>query len=186
MRSMISGAKPGPSSLMVTATSSSLQLRRDLDPLAREIDRVLDQIAEAVEDRRIARADRLGARDRAAARHRWRRRNCDAAPPPPRSARTAACGRTARRSADSSVSLARMSRQRCACSRSSRTSSACGAFGGDRALQLLGDHRDGRQRRAELMRGGGGKPVELREMLLARQHQLGRGQRVGELARLPR
>ena len=39
------------------------------------------------------------------------------------------------------------------------------------------------ERRAELVRGGRGKPVELRQMLLARQHQLGRGQRVGELAR---
>ena len=84
---------------------------------------------------------------------------------------------------DSSVSLARISRQRVACSRSSRTSSPCGASARDRVLQFLGDHRDGRQRRAELVRGGGGEPVELREMLLARQHQFGGGQRVGELAR---
>src|SRR6185295_9956823 len=34
--------------------------RADVDTLAREIDRVFQQIAEAVEDRRIARADRLG------------------------------------------------------------------------------------------------------------------------------
>ena len=51
----------------------------------------------------------------------------------------------------------------------------------ERALQLLGDHRDGRERRAELVRGGGRKPVELRQMLLARQHQFGRGQRLGDL-----
>ena len=36
---------------------------------------------------------------------------------------------------------------------------------------------------AEFMRGRGRKPVELRQMLLARQHQLRRGQRVRELAR---
>ena len=54
----------------------------------------------------------------------------------------------------------------------------------DRALELLRDHRDGGERRAELVRGGGGEPVELREMLLAREHELGRGERVGELARL--
>ena len=88
--------------------------------------------------------------------------------------------------ADSSVSLARMSRQRCACSRNSRMSSPCGDVGRDRVGQLLGDHRDGRERRAELVRGGGRQPVELRQMLLARQHQLGRGQRVGHLPRLLR
>ena len=40
------------------------------------------------------------------------------------------------------------------------------------------------------MRGRGREPVELREMLLAREHQLGRGQRVGHqpafLGDLPR
>ena len=87
---------------------------------------------------------------------------------------------------DSSVSLARMSRQRCACSFSSRTSSACSESGLIARCELLGDHRDGGERRAELVGGGGREPVELREMLLARQHQLGRRQRVGELARLPR
>ena len=33
------------------------------------------------------------------------------------------------------------------------------------------------------MRGGGGKAIELRQMLLMRQHQFGRGQGVAELAR---
>ena len=94
---MISGAKPGPSSLMVTATSSSLQSAVDLDAVVREIDRVLEQIAEPVEDRRIARAHRR-RRIVLPGRRRWRCRNCGAAPPPPRSAPTAACGRTARRS----------------------------------------------------------------------------------------
>ena len=55
--------------------------------------------------------------------------------------------------------------------------------GGNRILQLLGNHRNSRQRRAEFVRGGGRQSVELREMLLARQHQFGGGQRVGELAR---
>ena len=62
-------------------------------------------------------------------------------------------------------------------------SSACGESGSIARSSSLGDHRDGGERRAELVRGGGREPVELREMLLARQHQLGRRQRVGELAR---
>ena len=53
-----------------------------------------------------------------------------------------------------------------------------GRVGPERALQLLRDDRDGRERRAELVRGRGREPVELREMLLAREHQLRRGQRV--------
>ena len=53
----------------------------------------------------------------------------------------------------------------------------------ERALHLLGDQRDGGERRAELVRGGGGEAVERREMLLALQHQFGRGERVGEQAR---
>ena len=34
------------------------------------------------------------------------------------------------------------------------------------------------------MRGSGGKTVKLRKMLFARQHKLGRGECVGQLARL--
>ncbi len=83
----------------------------------------------------------------------------------------------------SSVSLARMPRQRCACSRNRLTSSANGEFGLDRTLELGRDHRDGGERRAELMRGRGGEPVELGEMLLAREHELGGGKRVGQLPR---
>ena len=36
----------------------------------------------------------------------------------------------------------------------------------------------------QLVGGGGRQPVELGEVLLARQHQLGRRERVGEQARL--
>ena len=53
-----------------------------------------------------------------------------------------------------------------------------------RQLQLLDDHRNGRERRAELVGGRGRKPVELRQMLLAREHELGRGQRLGDLPAL--
>ncbi len=42
------------------------------------------------------------------------------------------------------------------------------------------------KRRAELVGGGGGKPVELGQMLLAGEHQLGRRQRVRQLPRIPR
>ena len=64
-------------------------------------------------------------------------------------------------------------------------SSAIGPSAG-RSLQLVGDQRDRGQRRAELVGRRRRQPVELREMLLARQHQLRRGQRLAELARLLR
>ena len=65
-------------------------------------------------------------------------------------------------------------------------SSACGSSVAHLARELVGDERDRGERRAELVRRRGGEAVERREMLLALQHQLGRGQRVGELARLLR
>ncbi len=52
-----------------------------------------------------------------------------------------------------------------------------------RVLQLARDQEDGRQRRAEFMGGGGGEAIELGQMLLARQHQFGRGERIGKFAR---
>ena len=51
------------------------------------------------------------------------------------------------------------------------------------ALQLLGDERDGGERRAELVCGGGGKPIKCGEALLARQHQFGGGECGRHLAR---
>jgi hypothetical protein len=82
----------------------------------------------------------------------------------------------------------RISRQRLACSSSSFTSSACGEYGSiarsSRAFELARDDRDRGERRAEFVRGGGGQAVELRQMLLAGEHELGRRQRVGQLARL--
>ena len=54
----------------------------------------------------------------------------------------------------------------------------------DGLFQLPRNQEDRRQRRAEFMRGGGRKAIELGQMLLARQHQLGRGQRIGKLSRL--
>ena len=63
---------------------------------------------------------------------------------------------------------------------------------GDRAVlrqdmvELLGHQRDGRERRAELVRRRRREAVELGQVLLPGEHQLGRGQRLGELARLLR
>ena len=54
----------------------------------------------------------------------------------------------------------------------------------DRALEFGCDHRDGRERRAELMRGRCREPVELGEVMFAREHELGCRQSLGELARL--
>ena len=63
-------------------------------------------------------------------------------------------------------------------------SSAWGDAGSIARSSSLRDHGDGRERRAELVRGRGRETVELGQMLLARQHQLGRRERVGELPRL--
>ena len=51
-------------------------------------------------------------------------------------------------------------------------------------LQFARDQKDRRQRRAEFMRGGGRQSVQLREMLFAGQYQFGRCQGVRELAGL--
>ncbi len=150
---------------------------------AREVDRVLQQIAEPVEDGRIARADRLGAAVR-------RQRDVDGDAEiavrrddflDQRAERRAVEGLAARRQfgelGEDVAAARRLLAQQ-------PHVVAMRGVGRHRVLQFLGDHRDGRQRRAQLVRGGGGEPVELREMLLARQHQLGGGERVGELARL--
>ena len=63
-------------------------------------------------------------------------------------------------------------------------SSADRTFLGPISCELLGHERDGGERRAQFVRGRGRQAVELGEMLLAREHQLGRGERLGELARL--
>ena len=53
----------------------------------------------------------------------------------------------------------------------------------EQALHFLDDECDGRQRRAEFMGRGGRQAVELRQVLLAGEHQFGRGQSVGKLPR---
>ena len=127
MRPMTSGGKPGPSSLIVTVTLSVAPRRRYVDPLVREIDGVLQQVAEAVEDRRIARADRLVVRVLGLihvdgdAEIAMRRR------PRPRSAPKASCARTAR-PAPAAPS---------AC-RGSRGSAAPARAGGARRRRMLG------------------------------------------------
>ena len=59
-------------------------------------------------------------------------------------------------------------------------------MGGDLRLrgEFVHDQGDGRQRRAQFVRGRGGDAVELAQVLLAGENQLGRGQRAGELPRL--
>ena len=104
--------------------------------------------------------------------------------PPRRSARRASARWNGAPSAGSAESLPRISRQRCACSRSSLTSSACGEPGPSARCSSFATTAMVDERRAELVRGGGREPVELREMLLAREHQLGRGERVRHQAAL--
>ena len=82
------------------------------------------------------------------------------------------------------VSLRRISRQRSAWLCSSARSSAKLPSRRRVARQLLGHHGDGGERRAELVRGRGGQAVERVQLLLAGQHHLGGGQRIGHLARL--
>ena len=55
----MSGAKPGPSSEITISIGVVVPPCIHLDGGAGEIDRVLEDVADAVEDRRIARADRL-------------------------------------------------------------------------------------------------------------------------------
>ena len=87
-------------------------------------------------------------------------------------------------SEDRLVSRFRISRQRSLWVRSSVTSSAWSGIVAERPLHLAGDQRDRRKRRAELVRGRRGQPVDRRQMLLALQHELGGRQRVGEQPRL--
>ena len=54
----------------------------------------------------------------------------------------------------------------------------------ERAFNFAHHHGDGGERRAKFMSRRGGKSVELREVLLARQHKLRRRQRIRKLARL--
>ena len=81
------------------------------------------------------------------------------------------------------VSLCRISRQRSAWLCSSAMSSAKLPPGGCVARQLLGHHGDGGERRAELVRGGGGEAVERVQLLLAGEHHLGGRERLGHLPR---
>ena len=53
-----------------------------------------------------------------------------------------------------------------------------------RPLQLLDHDCDGRERRAEFVGRGRRQSIELRQMLLARQHQFGRRQSLGDLPAL--
>ena len=59
---MTSGETPGPSSAISMTTSLARPAGRDLDALARKIDGVLDEIAEAVDDAGPALANGFGKR----------------------------------------------------------------------------------------------------------------------------
>ncbi len=60
MRSRMSGAKPGPIIADRDFDRVVVPLHRNIDAFAREIDSVLNQVAEAIDNGRIARADRFG------------------------------------------------------------------------------------------------------------------------------
>ena len=151
-----------------------------------EIDGVVDDVGEPVDDAGVAAADRLRALARER-RRRWRCRSarCGATISSTRwlkrdgleEGRTASCaergelGRGCRGSARPARAGARGPRR-------------SGPSSRQRVLELLGHERDGGERRAELVGGGGGEAVELGQVLLAGEHQLGRGERLGELARL--
>ena len=75
-----------------------------------------------------------------------------------------------------------MPRQRATCSRRRLTVVREGSSLRQLQVEFLGDQRDGRQRRSELVGRRRRQAVELGEVLLAGEHQFGRGQRLGELA----
>ncbi len=89
-------------------------------------------------------------------------------------------------SSEGADSLPRIARQR-----STDSSSRLKIVGERLVVRRLGGHfpddqRDGGERRPQFVRGGGGEPVELREMLGARQNEFRRGQRARRLPRLGR
>src|SRR5712671_269760 len=149
----------------------------------REIDGVFQDVADAMEDCRIARADRLaGARDRnpdldrdaeiAIRRHRFldQRRQWHAVE------RRAGCRQLRDLGQDIAAPL-RLFAQ-------GLDVAGQWAVSGHALLQLARNQKDRRQRRTEFMRGGGRQTVQLREMLFAGQYQLGGRQCVRELAGL--
>ncbi len=79
-----------------------------------------------------------------------------------------------------------MVRQRSLWLSSSSASAACGESGGQIARQFLGDDRDRRQRRAELMRRRRSQATDRRDALLARQSELSRGIGIAHPARFER
>ncbi len=81
-----------------------------------------------------------------------------------------------------------MPRQRSTCSRSRLEILRHGGRGGGPELadQLLGHHHDGAEGRAEFVGRRGRQPVELGEVLLAGENQLGGGEGLGEEPRLLR
>ena len=183
MVSITSSGKPGPSSAIVTSSSECAPFSLDLDSRPGKVGRIFDDIAEPVDHARPALDDRLG---RARRRRIARRPSADREPD---AARAIGLGRLLEHGAHADtracrgscslgrrVSFCRISRQRCAWVRSKRDVLAQRAVGGKLALELLRHDRDRRQRRAELVRGGGGETIERVQLLLARQHEVGRGQ----------
>ncbi len=75
-----------------------------------------------------------------------------------------------------------MVRQRSVCWRKSLMSAPYGEFSGIARSKLADHERDGRKRRAEFVCGGGGKTVDRGNLLLAREHEFGRGQRIGKFS----
>ena len=86
--------------------------------------------------------------------------------------------------ADSSVSLPRICRQRCACSRSSAMSSASGESASIARSSSVAITVMVASGVPSSCAAAAASPSSCDEVLLARQHELGRRQRVGELARL--
>jgi hypothetical protein len=115
MRSMTSARTPVRRRLMVTATRCGAPAAATSTRSARKVDGVLHQIAEPVEDRRDC--ARRPARRAVAAAPRRSHAEIAVRRPPLRSAPSSGM-RSNGSPEDSSVSLPRMSRQRCACSRS--------------------------------------------------------------------
>src|SRR6516165_1589993 len=153
----------------------------DFDSLVGEIDGVLEQVSQTVKDRGIAAPDRFG---RLARRQRDIDRNAEVAMRRNHLFDQRGQLHTVERSA------AREFGELCQNGAAAlgllvQEPHVVGMLGIrlDGELQLFGDQRDGGERRAEFMRGGGRQSVDLREVLFACQHQFGRRQRVRELAR---
>ncbi len=149
---------------------------------AGKVDRVLHQVAQAVDDLGPAQDQWAGGPSPSMAGRKVELHAPCPAPYAARPPRAAAAPRGACRRCRSSLPARpmtrRMSRQRSACSRISRASSSSSGWSSSSSHQLGADQLDRGQRRAQLMRRRRHHAAQVGQLLFARQRHLRRQQRI--------